>query len=53
MTFTNTTTKWSFIPPGAQHMEGACDRLVQFVKSTMKDAYTEGNLSDEEFQTLL
>ncbi|XP_062557339.1 uncharacterized protein LOC134222212 [Armigeres subalbatus] len=53
VTFTNTTTKWSFIPPGAPHMGGAWERLVQSVKLAMKDAYAEGKLSDEELQMLV
>lgn len=34
-------------------MGGAWERLVQSVKSAMKDAYVEGKLSDEELQTLV
>ncbi|XP_062708656.1 uncharacterized protein LOC134288290 [Aedes albopictus] len=39
-TFTNSATKWTFIspfiPPGAPHMGGAWERLVQSVKRVMK-----------------
>ncbi|XP_062703570.1 uncharacterized protein LOC134286025 [Aedes albopictus] len=52
-TFTNTNTKWSFIPPGAPHMGGAWERMVQSVKAAMMDAYAEGKLDDEELQTLV
>ncbi|XP_062710698.1 uncharacterized protein LOC109430659 [Aedes albopictus] len=52
-TFTNSNTKWSFIPPGAPHMGGAWERLVQSVKAAMKDAYAEGKLSDEGLQTMV
>ncbi|XP_055527168.1 uncharacterized protein LOC129719785 [Wyeomyia smithii] len=52
-TFTNTNTKWNFIPPGAPHMGGAWERLVQSVKAAMAEAYTEGTLDDEGLQTLV
>ncbi|XP_055634144.1 uncharacterized protein LOC129774432 [Toxorhynchites rutilus septentrionalis] len=52
-TFTSTTMKWSFIPPGAPHMGGAWERLVRSVKLAMEDAYTEGKLTDEELLTLI
>ncbi|XP_055527233.1 uncharacterized protein LOC129719850 [Wyeomyia smithii] len=41
-TFTSINTKWNFIPPGAPHMGGAWERLVQSVKAAMGDAYVEG-----------
>ncbi|XP_062714165.1 uncharacterized protein LOC134290949 [Aedes albopictus] len=52
-TFTGIDTKWSFIPPGAPHMGGAWERLVQSVKLAMNEAYTEGKLDDEGLQTLV
>ncbi|XP_062539124.1 uncharacterized protein LOC134207415 [Armigeres subalbatus] len=52
-TFTSTNTKWNFIPPGAPHMGGAWERLVQSVKTAMREAYSEGKLDDEGLQTLV
>ncbi|XP_062706457.1 uncharacterized protein LOC134287734 [Aedes albopictus] len=52
-TFTGTNTKWNFIPPGAPHMGGAWERLVQSVKAAMQEAYSEGKLNDEGLQTLV
>ncbi|XP_062533692.1 uncharacterized protein LOC134202689, partial [Armigeres subalbatus] len=52
-TFTSTTTKWNFIPPGAPHMGGAWERLVQSVKNAIGEAYNEGKLDDEGLQTLV
>ncbi|XP_055585344.1 uncharacterized protein LOC129738178 [Uranotaenia lowii] len=52
-TFTNCHTKWTFNPPGAPHMGGVWERLVQSVKCAIKDAYEEGKLNDEGLQTLL
>ncbi|XP_062710697.1 uncharacterized protein LOC134288826 [Aedes albopictus] len=52
-TFTSTNTKWNFIPPGAPHMGGAWERLVQSVKAAMQEAYSEGKLDDEGLQTLV
>ncbi|XP_062541409.1 uncharacterized protein LOC134209438 [Armigeres subalbatus] len=52
-TFTSTDTKWNFIPPGAPHMGGAWERLVQSVKAAIGDAYSEGKLNDEGLQTLV
>ncbi|XP_062558129.1 uncharacterized protein LOC134223008 [Armigeres subalbatus] len=52
-TFTSTNTIWNFIPPGAPHMSGAWERLVQSVKAAMTEAYAEGKLDDEGLQTLV
>ncbi|XP_055597066.1 uncharacterized protein LOC129747074 [Uranotaenia lowii] len=52
-TFTNCQTKWTFNPPGAPHMGGVWERLVQSVKCAIKGAYEEGKLNDEGLQTLL
>ncbi|XP_055585492.1 uncharacterized protein LOC129738331 [Uranotaenia lowii] len=37
-TFTSSSTSWTFIPPGAPHMGGAWERLVQSVKAAMNDS---------------
>ncbi|XP_055622559.1 uncharacterized protein LOC129766119 [Toxorhynchites rutilus septentrionalis] len=52
-TFTSANTKRSCIPPGAPHMGGAWERLVQSVKAAMAEAYIEGKLDDEGLQTLV
>ncbi|XP_058176694.1 uncharacterized protein LOC131291492 [Anopheles ziemanni] len=52
-TFTDAATKWTLIPPGAPHMGGAWERLVRSVKAAIADAYTEGKLNYDEFETML
>ncbi|XP_055588828.1 uncharacterized protein LOC129741146 [Uranotaenia lowii] len=52
-TFTSANTKWNFNPPGAPHMGGAWERLVQSVKAAMADAYKDGKLDDEGLYTLV
>ncbi|XP_062699013.1 uncharacterized protein LOC134284280 [Aedes albopictus] len=53
-TFTNTDTKWIFIPPGAPHMGGAWERMVRSVKSAMESAYnSDRKLDDEGLETLV
>lgn len=44
-TFTSARTKWFFIPPGAPHMGGAWERMVQSVKAAMGEAYGDGKLA--------
>ncbi|XP_062702256.1 uncharacterized protein LOC134285477 [Aedes albopictus] len=53
-TFTNTNTKWIFIPPAAPHMGGAWERMVRSVKSAMEAAYNnDRKLDDEGLETLV
>ncbi|XP_062716865.1 uncharacterized protein LOC109416846 [Aedes albopictus] len=52
-TFTSAQTKWLFIPPGAPHMGGAWERMVQSVKAAMGEAYGDGKLDEEGLWTLV
>lgn len=52
-TFTNTETKWVFIPPSAPHMGGAWERMVRSIKIAMETAYNcDRKLDDEGLETL-
>lgn len=52
-TFTSTTTRWRFIPPGAPHMGGAWERMVRSIKAALGNVYSDEKLDDESLQTLL
>ncbi|XP_065093209.1 uncharacterized protein LOC135713919 [Ochlerotatus camptorhynchus] len=52
-TFTSSKCKWLFIPPGAPHMGGAWERMVQSVKAAMGEAYGDGKLDEEGLGTLV
>ncbi|XP_055615136.1 uncharacterized protein LOC129761441 [Toxorhynchites rutilus septentrionalis] len=53
-TFTSSSTKWIFIPPGTPHMGGAWERMVRSIKTAMDDAYSiHGKLNDETLVTLV
>ncbi|XP_055597343.1 uncharacterized protein LOC129747259 [Uranotaenia lowii] len=51
-TFTTTTTKWVFIPPGTPHMGGSWERMVRSIKTAMEAANGERSLDDEALLTL-
>ncbi|XP_062557391.1 uncharacterized protein LOC134222264 [Armigeres subalbatus] len=52
-TFTNTTTKWLFIPPSAPHMGGSWERMVRSIKNAMTTMPQNEKLDDEGLQTLI
>ncbi|XP_062704082.1 uncharacterized protein LOC134286483 [Aedes albopictus] len=52
-TFTNTETKWLFIPPSAPHMGGSWERLVRSIKNAMTSLPQDDKLDDEGLQTLI
>ncbi|XP_062704660.1 uncharacterized protein LOC134286963 [Aedes albopictus] len=47
-TFTNTTTRWSFNPPGAPHMGGAWERMVRSVKVSISGILDNQRRPDDE-----
>ncbi|XP_062702828.1 uncharacterized protein LOC134285654 [Aedes albopictus] len=47
-TFTNTTTRWSFNPPGAPHMGGAWERMVRSVKVSIEGILENQRRPDDE-----
>ncbi|XP_058456584.1 uncharacterized protein LOC131433979 [Malaya genurostris] len=53
-TFTNTNTKWLFIPPASPHMGGSWERMVRSIKTAMQTAYDNcRKLDDEALLTLV
>lgn len=48
VTFTGTTTKWMFIPPGTPHMGGAWERMVCSIKTAVEAAYNNNRKLDDE-----
>ncbi|XP_055605098.1 uncharacterized protein LOC129753322 [Uranotaenia lowii] len=53
-TFTNTSTKWVFIPPGTPHMGGCWERMVRSVKTALEASIQDGRkLDDEALYTLI
>ncbi|XP_055542771.1 uncharacterized protein LOC129728359 [Wyeomyia smithii] len=47
-TFTNTTTRWNFNPPGAPHMGGAWERMVRSVKTAIGTILEAQRRPDDE-----
>ncbi|XP_055633617.1 uncharacterized protein LOC129773964 [Toxorhynchites rutilus septentrionalis] len=52
-TFTNTQTKWLFIPPSAPHMGGAWERLVRSVKTAVYAMSASDKPDEETFSTVM
>ncbi|XP_062549874.1 uncharacterized protein LOC134214528 [Armigeres subalbatus] len=53
-TFTNTTTRWSFNPPGAPHMGGVWERMVRSVKVAINGILdTQRRPDDEVLETVV
>ncbi|XP_062713903.1 uncharacterized protein LOC134290730 [Aedes albopictus] len=51
--FTDTNTRWFFIPPSSPHMGGAWERMVRAVKAAMESVNSCRAPSEEVFQTIL
>lgn len=51
--FSSPNTKWRFIPPGAPHMGGSWERMVQSVKKTLSKIIVSRTPSDELLQSML
>ncbi|XP_062538136.1 uncharacterized protein LOC134206436 [Armigeres subalbatus] len=51
--FTNTNTKWNFIPPASPHMGGAWERMVRSVKAAMNSIDHPRTPTEEVFLTVL
>ncbi|XP_062537655.1 uncharacterized protein LOC134205975 [Armigeres subalbatus] len=51
--FTDTNTRWFFIPPSSPHMGGAWERMVRAVKTAMESVGSCRAPSEEVFQTIL
>lgn len=52
-TFTNTNTRWFFIPPSSPHMGGAWERMVRSVKTAMEVINEFRAPSEEVFHTII
>ncbi|XP_062704139.1 uncharacterized protein LOC134286530 [Aedes albopictus] len=48
VTFTGTTTKWVFNPPGTPHMGGAWERMVRSIKTAVETAFNNNRKLDDE-----